>query len=181
MLSFYLVKKIFSNLEAKVKYLHTTDEREASEEPHGSSYSWQLVYKLGCSVLQCLYVVIIIIIDNMNTFWILSKVEVENDICKNFSLLVNFRSKKMLSQLFSHNVMNKPSIPLGKVRFSDCWFLNFSYWEIYLARPSSFLTLPSLSTPMMEPWQFSRQAPSGPVTPATQSSALGEHTEASAP
>ena len=39
-------------LDCEVDYLHGTDEREASEEPHGSSYSGQLVYKLGCSVLQ---------------------------------------------------------------------------------------------------------------------------------
>ena len=36
----------------EVDDLHRADEREASEEPHGSSYSWQLAYKLGCSVLQ---------------------------------------------------------------------------------------------------------------------------------
>ena len=40
------------DLDPEVEYLHPTDEREASEEPHGSSYSGQLVYKLGCSVLN---------------------------------------------------------------------------------------------------------------------------------
>ena len=41
-----------NNFDDEVEYLHSTDEREASEEPHGSSYSEQLVYKLGCSVLN---------------------------------------------------------------------------------------------------------------------------------
>ena len=40
------------DLDNEVEYLHRTDEREASEEPHGSSYGGQLVYELGCSVLQ---------------------------------------------------------------------------------------------------------------------------------
>ena len=39
-------------LENEVDDLHPADEREASEEPHGASYSRQLVHKLGCSVLQ---------------------------------------------------------------------------------------------------------------------------------
>ena len=45
-------KYIESNLENEIYYLHATDEREASEEPHGSSDSRQLAHKLGCSVLQ---------------------------------------------------------------------------------------------------------------------------------
>ena len=45
-------KYISQYLGHEVYYLHPTDEREASEEPHGSSYGWQLVHKLGCSVLQ---------------------------------------------------------------------------------------------------------------------------------
>ena len=40
------------NLDHKVEYLHCTDEGEACEEPHGASYSRQLVHKLGCSVLK---------------------------------------------------------------------------------------------------------------------------------
>ena len=36
----------------EVDDLHRADEREASEEPHGTSYSRQLVHKLGCSVLK---------------------------------------------------------------------------------------------------------------------------------
>ena len=40
------------NLEHVVDYLQPADEREASEEPHGASYSRQLVFKLGCSVLN---------------------------------------------------------------------------------------------------------------------------------
>ena len=43
-----------NNFDDEVEYLHSTDEREASEEPHGSSYSGQLVYKLRCSVLHWL-------------------------------------------------------------------------------------------------------------------------------
>ena len=49
--SFYIMKKISSNLEDKVEYLNRADEREASEEPHGSSYGWQLVFCLICSIL----------------------------------------------------------------------------------------------------------------------------------
>ena len=40
------------NLDYEVEYLHPADEGEACEEPHGASYSRQLVHKLGCSVLQ---------------------------------------------------------------------------------------------------------------------------------
>ena len=40
------------NLEHEVNDLDPADEREACEEPHGASYSRQLVHKLGCSVLQ---------------------------------------------------------------------------------------------------------------------------------
>ena len=40
------------NLDYEVHDLHGADEGEASEEPHGASYSRQLVHKLGCSVLQ---------------------------------------------------------------------------------------------------------------------------------
>ena len=47
--------ELHQNLDHKVKYLHPTDEREASEEPHGSSYSGQLVYKLGSSILMRSY------------------------------------------------------------------------------------------------------------------------------
>ena len=39
------------NLEHEVNDLDPADEREACEEPHGASYSRQLVHKLGCSVL----------------------------------------------------------------------------------------------------------------------------------
>ena len=38
-------------LDCEVDNLHRTDEREASEEPHGSSYSRQLVLHFICSVL----------------------------------------------------------------------------------------------------------------------------------
>ena len=38
-------------LDHEVEYLHSTDEREASEKSHGSPYSRQLVNKLGCSIL----------------------------------------------------------------------------------------------------------------------------------
>ena len=37
-LLFYIVQKIFSNLDYEVYYLHRTDDRKAGEEPHGSSY-----------------------------------------------------------------------------------------------------------------------------------------------
>ena len=40
------------NLDYEVDDLHGADEGEASEEPHGASYSRQPVHKLGCSVLQ---------------------------------------------------------------------------------------------------------------------------------
>ena len=40
------------NLEHEVNDLNPADEREACEEPHGASYSRQLVHKLGCSVLE---------------------------------------------------------------------------------------------------------------------------------
>ena len=43
-----------NNLDQKVENLYRTDEREASKWPHSSSYSGQLIYKLGCSVQQCL-------------------------------------------------------------------------------------------------------------------------------
>ena len=36
----------------EVEYLHPADEREASEEPHGASYSRQLVHQGGGLVLQ---------------------------------------------------------------------------------------------------------------------------------
>ena len=39
-------------LAQEVEYLDPADEGEACEEPHGASYSRQLVHKLGCSVLQ---------------------------------------------------------------------------------------------------------------------------------
>ena len=39
------------NLDHEVNDLDPADEREACEEPHGASYSRQLVHKLGCSVL----------------------------------------------------------------------------------------------------------------------------------
>ena len=39
MFSFYVVEKIHCDLEDEEDYLDPTDEREASEEPHGSSYS----------------------------------------------------------------------------------------------------------------------------------------------
>ena len=52
MYSFPLILVGNNDLEDEVEYLHSTDEREASEEPHGSSYGGQFVYKLGCSVLQ---------------------------------------------------------------------------------------------------------------------------------
>ena len=38
-------------LAQEVEYLDPADEGEACEEPHGASYSRQLVHKLGCSVL----------------------------------------------------------------------------------------------------------------------------------
>ena len=41
-----------NDFDDEVEYLHRTDKREASEEPHGSSYSGQLVYKLGRSILK---------------------------------------------------------------------------------------------------------------------------------
>ena len=37
--------------DQEVEDLHPADEGEAREEPHGASYSGQLVHKLGCSVL----------------------------------------------------------------------------------------------------------------------------------
>ena len=49
--SFYIINKISSNLEDKVEYLNRADDREASEEPHGSSYRWQMVFHLICSIL----------------------------------------------------------------------------------------------------------------------------------
>ena len=39
MFSFYVVEKIHCHLEDEEDHLDPTDEREASEEPHGSSYS----------------------------------------------------------------------------------------------------------------------------------------------
>ena len=39
-------------LAQEVEYLDPTDEREACEEPHGASYSRQLVHKLRCTVLK---------------------------------------------------------------------------------------------------------------------------------
>ena len=48
-------KHFFNDLDHEVKYLHPTDEREASEESHGSSYGGHLVHKLGCSVLDRSY------------------------------------------------------------------------------------------------------------------------------
>ena len=39
------------NLDHEVEDLHPADDGEAREEPHGASYSGQLVYKLGGSVL----------------------------------------------------------------------------------------------------------------------------------
>ena len=52
MYSFPLILVGNNDLEDEVEYLHSTDEKEASEEPHGSSYSGQLFYKLSCSVLE---------------------------------------------------------------------------------------------------------------------------------
>ena len=53
---FHIFRILSANLQQKldqeVENLHRTDEREASEESHRSSYSGQLVYKLGCSVLS---------------------------------------------------------------------------------------------------------------------------------
>ena len=46
------LNKSQDNLDCEVDDLHPADEREACEEPHGASYSRQLVHKLGCSVLQ---------------------------------------------------------------------------------------------------------------------------------
>ena len=61
----------------EVYNLHGTDEREASEEPHGSSYGWQFIYKLGCSVLQRMFVLFIKLMEPQPdpTLVILSNVE----------------------------------------------------------------------------------------------------------
>ena len=45
-------KYISQYLGHEVYYLHPTDEREASEEPHGSSYGGHLVGELRRSILQ---------------------------------------------------------------------------------------------------------------------------------
>ena len=45
-------KYVSHYLGHEVYYLDRTDERKASEEAHGSSYGWQLVHKLGSSVLR---------------------------------------------------------------------------------------------------------------------------------
>ena len=65
------------NLDHEVNDLDPADEREACEEPHGASYSRQLVHKLGCSVL----------FDNIK--------EVEIQICTNLSLFTNARSRRV--------------------------------------------------------------------------------------
>ena len=44
-------KYLENNLDYEVEDLHGADEGEAREEPHGASYSGQLVHKLGCPVL----------------------------------------------------------------------------------------------------------------------------------
>ena len=55
MFQFFFVQSIFEcfedDLDCKVGNLHSTDDGEASEESHGSTNSWQYVYKLSCPVL----------------------------------------------------------------------------------------------------------------------------------
>ena len=46
MYSFPLI--LVGNNDLVVEYLYSTDEREASEEPHGSSYNWLLTPALLC-------------------------------------------------------------------------------------------------------------------------------------
>ena len=77
--------------------LHPADEGEAGEEAHGASDSGQLVHELGCTVLESNTYSTRIILMPL-TLVILSKVEVENDIFTNLSLLENFRSKANCSR-----------------------------------------------------------------------------------
>ena len=48
----YFSDHIPEDPDHEVEDLHGADEREAGEEPHGASYSGQLVNKLGCPVLE---------------------------------------------------------------------------------------------------------------------------------
>ena len=94
-------------LDHIVEYLHGTNEREASEEPHGSSYSGQLVYKLGSSVLVgskfCPEVFSLSV-----TFLMLSKVDVEKEILTNFSLFLNSRTE---NRNVNYNSSSSYSLP----------------------------------------------------------------------
>ena len=48
----YFSDHIPEDPDHEVEDLHGADEREAGEEPHGASYSGQLVHELGCLVLK---------------------------------------------------------------------------------------------------------------------------------
>ena len=52
MIFIYFYSYIPNYFAHEIEYLHPADDGEACEEPHGASYSRQLVHKLGCSVLQ---------------------------------------------------------------------------------------------------------------------------------
>lgn len=87
----FLFKEFQHDLDHEVDDLHGADEGEAREEPHGASYTGQLVYKLGCLVLK--YISSVTKLNKiLCSFLILSKVEERTEIWTNFSLLLNFRS-----------------------------------------------------------------------------------------
>ena len=51
-LSQNVFQNVGNNLSSEVDYLNSTDQWEASEEPHGAPYGRQLINKLGFSVLE---------------------------------------------------------------------------------------------------------------------------------
>ena len=48
--NFSFTEKIYYDFDSKVDNLHQANYRKSCEKTHGSSNSWQLVSKLGCSV-----------------------------------------------------------------------------------------------------------------------------------
>ena len=114
------------DLDHEVNDLDPADEREACEEPHGASYSRQLVHKLGCSVL----------FDNIKGrggHWNLHKLESIHEIEFRFSH--RWESRSLLLRVF-RNLLRLLSFSLA----------SYKVWELYL-------TSPLLSEVFMPSWE----------------------------